>query len=707
MFSNPRGFPGLLFIVAALVLISAGWCYQQTQIGDRFQYIGFEPIEWSDLSGCVIQTGRTDDFPMLSRTLTWNPRHTRHTANCISKRIQPRGNILELEYAGHSASKNKGAVSIVLEGKNHTRQRFRVPTERTYGTWHLLRFKLPDDSPVKISLIDQAWGRGWVSVRNRVNFYHEDRGETEASRFLKVPAIKSFICIAFSVAVLSLLYSLCSLYSIGMSSPQSSFFRTHSIFVTFFLIAICAHFRSDLFFHMDEWHVLERFYARGWSAALIPHNEHFTPLFFGVYFLESLLFGDNYQFYILVSLGVHALNGCLVFELLKRLGRNLESRHTTALMVSGLYVMSGLHAEMLQWAMVQSTLFSLTVSYVGLIFAWDYLETRKALYLKGCGVALCAAPLFFGGALILPFQIALILLLWRPTVDLRVLFREPRTRVLLLLCAIGMVSMFSVYGLKQQPGVAEARPKRAETSAANYVRYVLLGSQYGTTLRGLGLATVNEVERFADQLPVRLHNKQTVQNTAIGLGLVVNLLLLLSLYRRRRDGRVRYWLVGQGLMILPFLLTVYGRLPFGMDQSLAFRYHSASILGLLVMLLPVFDRCIDFANRRMTAAVLSAAIFCTHIFMQLTLLDNYNYYWKQGELMHRFVTQVIDWNFTLNRNPSEANAPSYEGVECHYCGLQPLVYGGHPTYPAAQVMVIHPDQMIQTLRTLQSRAVFK
>ena len=88
-----------------------------------------------------------------------------------------------------------------------------------------------------------------------------------------------------------------------------------------FLTALCiagfvVHYRANLFYNWDEWVILDRFLNNGFSEALRRHNEHFLPLYFGIYFSEVNFFLKLYDGLILFSLLILVINSWLVSKIL-------------------------------------------------------------------------------------------------------------------------------------------------------------------------------------------------------------------------------------------------------------------------------------------------------------------------------------------------------------------------------------------------------
>lgn len=181
--------------------------------------------------------------------------------------------------------------------------------------------------------------------------------------------------------------------------------KNYQFFLLLLVTALIVHWGGSVFYYWDEWSVLQRFYLEGLPTIFNRHNEHFVPIFFGLYWAEVRLFGNFYQGLLLITALLHALNGVLLAKFLERL--NCKSK--TAQLAALLYVGSSLHAEVFDWAFVQCIVLTTTLILLALNAAADYFQQGRARQFVLTLLCVAAAPFVFGNGLI---AVVLIGLLW-------------------------------------------------------------------------------------------------------------------------------------------------------------------------------------------------------------------------------------------------------------------------------------------------------
>jgi hypothetical protein len=115
-------------------------------------------------------------------------------------------------------------------------------------------------------------------------------------------------------------------------------------------------------------------------------------------------------------------------------------------------------------------------------------------------------------------------------------------------------------------------------------RYLLVGSQLGGVLRGFAVfptLTPYASHNLEKYLPI---NGEKSELILAGCGGIFSLCLLgfiwLSGAKERRSAAL-LWVLGQGIIVANMSLPALARFNFGVIQSLALRYQSAAVLGLV------------------------------------------------------------------------------------------------------------------------------
>ncbi len=601
-------------------------------------FIGFEEITWEELAGCKKLVEPAHAFPLVSRTATWNKNNPAHIGRCMSLPIKVSGNSVRIEYAGFSNSARPGEVRVELHNSsNKLLATLPFPHIKTGGVWHLLEVPLPiNTNSITLTLIDNEPEAGWGAVRNRVNFYNENIFLTNLQNIFQKSLIKNTLLGILSLSLLAIIAT--------FSSLRHNNFKLFSLF---FCLVTLIHFRTDVFFHMDEWHVLQRLVEQGFSSAFLPHNEHFAPFFFIIYFIECYVFGSNYHLFILFSLLLHSFNALLVYHLIKKLQKN---DNLVPYFLSLLFLLSGLHGESLQWAMIQPILLMTT----GILFSLlGVVKSSRYLLISG----LIISPLSFGAGLLAPIYIGLLALI-----------RKNKSAMYISIIAF-LVTSIGYYLILNLDGHPQGAPLQNNFSLFPYLQFVSLGTFFGTISRGLGLLPITELSNLSF-------------STALITGIIVTCVIALPAFRNPK-----YFIFGFIFILLSFALIGLGRAEFGSGQALALRYNSFAMVGLCIMLIPFTELLF---NKKLTLGFLAVVI----IFSQLTLAVNFNNYPKNGFHLRGFIKELEHWNKT------KPSGSSFEATNTPLAGLMPLRYGGHPKFPAAQVPIVHPNKMMILLRNL-------
>ena len=116
----------------------------------------------------------------------------------------------------------------------------------------------------------------------------------------------------------------------------------------------------------------------------------FQPLAWLFEFFQMKIFGLNFLLYHLFVVGLHALNGMLVFQVVHSLSRKTLFSFLTALVFVSLFS----HMTIIAWPLVSYSLFSVTLSLLALLSLLKFYRSSRTVYLYlSYGIAFVA--LFF------------------------------------------------------------------------------------------------------------------------------------------------------------------------------------------------------------------------------------------------------------------------------------------------------------------------
>ncbi len=682
-------------VVVIGLILAAGLAYQLLYSPELVRFQSFSNIAWSKSSGCTQQTSAVASFEHIQRTVTWSDTNPIHQAECVSEWIQPQGNLVEVEFAGLVDQSQWQNVYLTIETESgEVLKRKYMPQGQPRGIWKLSAalVERSDQSPIRIRVTDAATAMGWVSIRGRVNFYKVPVGLLKLQNRLKQSRHNWVVPIALSIG-----FAFCVLLLL----PRAS---TLTRFGLYFLSTFIVHFRFGPFFYVDDWQYLERIAEHGVMSVFLTQNEHFIPIFSSLFYLQIKLFADNYSAFIILNLLCHAANGLLFEAVLRRLIGARRHAESIARTLSYLYIICGLHAQVLQWLTCQSTVLAMSLRFLCMICAWDYVSHGKRSRLWGALAAGVLGPFVFGGNFALAIELpALFLVIWysseRVSIreGLQALFRSViirRSATLLSILAVFFVGQFILY-MNFQRGSGVFLDEAQTPDMWEALRYVLLGSQYGTIARGLGISNSISFEYLANVYKPHLPGVLPFDLYLSSLGLVANLCLVFYYLKTKPDRykRLSVWFLGQILVVLPFAMTVFHRLRWGVAYSFQMRYYTVTMIGLAVMLIPI---CIDLVEwwhsretswapiRRTSFASLVTALLVFHIYSSTAMSSKYVDRTLDGHRNKIYYDQLDDWNKRLGRTPGKTDIP-FAGLGSPYEGLQPLfyqTYGGFPTTAA-------------------------
>lgn len=165
-----------------------------------------------------------------------------------------------------------------------------------------------------------------------------------------------------------------------------------SLLPPFFLVVIVLFFYGGVFqtwFQQDEWDWIGRYtyfnsigpvpFWEAFESSLFPNPRYrFTPLFDGLYALETYFFGLNFIPYAVVSLVFHVSNGALAFFLIRKLTQNYKLAYLT----SFFFISSSIGQKAITWVFASTnTQGAAFFSLITCIIFLTYLNNNKPRYL--------------------------------------------------------------------------------------------------------------------------------------------------------------------------------------------------------------------------------------------------------------------------------------------------------------------------------------
>jgi len=527
----------------------------------------------------------------------------------------------------------------------------------------------------RINLVDSSAAAAWLSLRSRLNFYKQ--GWSSPVITTELPLEKLLIILtAFLLSLTLVRYS--------QYKPKGI-----ELYLFFFLLASLVHYRGNLFFRADEWHFLERFKEHGLSAIFISHNEHFIPVFSLFYYLESIFFSAEYRFYIATSILLHALNAYLLYKLLSllcvNLCANLCAKKTPLCALphlsAALYTISGLHMEVLQWAIGQTILLCTTFLLFGFISALQYLFSSKQIYLARLAICSTLAPLCFGlGFLFTPFLCLILILFPRvysqgATLANSSFFDHSFSRIKLIAIAFfaQLIAFCLFYTFRNGAG-HKLDPSKFPL-ASDILEFSLIGGLSGSITRGLGLLWYEvggtpSLIRMTSFIGMPLNE---YSGAVCGILLSIVIVLITLVISNDRKSSLSSMTFGYSIIFLSLFFIALGRASFGLSYAFSPRYHSLPMIGLLFFLLPIILAA--FNKLRDSPSCKSALVFSLlylHVYNQLIFSHYASALPQQGTLSRTWLRQ---WQ------QREANTSK----------VDPLFYRIGPEGARAQVPILHPE----------------
>ncbi|MCB0345007.1 MAG: hypothetical protein KDD66_07810 [Bdellovibrionales bacterium] len=700
-------------VIVPLLLVAFASLFQLSVTNSPMKYAGFTGMKWEIVNQCIAEGGHRLLQPQNASVGTWIFGGGQNTGVCISEPIQSLGEILELDVAGYPSTADDTDVTIDVRFKDDASvHSLKLPETRTSadGTkWYSRWFKIPGmelGREFVVSVQDQASvdEKGWIAVRDRVNFYNL------TDKLLPIrEALQTVTARATIVALLAVLIVLFTLVTICSNNNRMTLF----IGLAFLVFAV--HFRLDAYFYWDEWHVLQRFQEQGWKSAVIAHNEHFIPLFFTMYFAEVFLFRDSYVSYLMTSLLLHVINAYLLARLLSRFAPATKYTESAARLSGVMFALSSICSEPVQWAFMQSVLAGTACSLAAFICGWDYVQRGRVRDAVLCCGAIVLGPLFFGGSLAAVLQLAVLVLVLEPAVladggrrdvgaDYIVVDRKKQLFVVVLV----MWAFIATVYLINQDGAGHGLSRKNLHAMFEYPEeifsFLVVGTQLGAVLGGAGIFPVVDAQPPIPILPDSFlyikSNAMLLLSVVFG-GLLVGVFLLWILIKllggiSRRETLLL--LVGQLMLFASLLLPAVGRGHLGPSQALCMRYIYTALPWFFVFILPFTERLVRSVQGdgsflhpgRTLASLLIAAYFGSHLFH----LSRYDFYTQNGVRNKHFISKSSEW-FDLLATDAQIAPGDFTGKGAEFAGLQPV-------FPPNLAPDFTPGQVYRLLHWLNS-----
>ena len=429
--------------------------------------------------------------------------------------------------------------------------------------------------------------------------------------------------------------------------------------ITFFFvllsIALITHFQTSSYIYWDEWDVLRNFHNLGIKASFNFHNEHFIPVFFIIYYLESLVFGDLYSAYLVVSLLLLSGNAFLLFRLFISLANDdCQKLPLSHYILPCLYIVSAIHSEIVDWAFVQCILFSQLLVFIALLSLLSYAIKPSLKHLCCYVLSIFFAPFFFGNGFNVIIQISAFCFIF--------LINKQNYKKIFFLLAIALIaSLCSFIIYKIANTFLNVHHNHLKTllnsrSPIEHLRgislYVFVGSQLGAILRGFGIYQSLELAPIESILPYFTGDtsKNMLINAYLGLTLSMGILYLSTIKSKHWHRNMCLWFFGQSIIIANLLLPALGRWQIAIFQSLALRYHSSALIGSCFVILPLMLRIEetiiflkDNGHKAKTLALqsLTYLVIIYYCLVNLQISYNFNYFTDKGLENRRFINEFL------------------------------------------------------------------
>lgn len=674
--------------VTSLLAIAAAFVLQSLNSEDQLTFQGFEKAEWRQTPACQPVLDETVDFSLNNFLLA---RAAPGGSTCASDWIPLKGNLIVVEYSAlfFGVESHKGLSVELIDSNEVSLGRKTIPPDAFDQRWRTLRWQVPAlaDKHVRLLVHNTVPTRAKLRVRSRINNYRTSPTQQHLRSVLTTRlALPALLFCSFVLAILYV---------------QVIWISTQSRLITgalFFLTACAVQYRQDLFFHFDEWFFLGRLFEHGPGALFVSHNEHVLPVFSLLYLLEFKLFGDSYRGWTLISLLLHSGNALLLSRLVQHLSSRFEHKKRIGGTVAFLYLISFLHGAVLQWALCQSSLLAVAFFLIAAIKSCEYMSggRQSALLIAAISwlLSLFSFGLLFTGIVLLPL---LMLLYVRSQLTQHSKCFSLRSYLAALLLPI-LTAALTYYLFRDGSGLSVS--ERPVFELSKLTDYVVMGTQFGTVARGLGVLPLPDLQSV-EQLREWLRCDQlTSAQFAVLVGLLLNFgILLHAVLSKERSLRLLNWGVAQTFLWLPFLLIGLGRLRWGPEHAISLRYQALPSIGLALLMLPLLQDIISSlmkSSSNLRYGVSSTALFLFFL-AQLYGGWRFQHFRHSGYLMNSFVEQLDDWADKLATHSLNPEAvKDYRAPRSKLAGLHPVSFYGQPD-PLLRPPELHPSTMIELL----------
>ncbi|MCB0344533.1 MAG: hypothetical protein KDD66_05435 [Bdellovibrionales bacterium] len=563
----------------------------------------------------------------------------------------------------------------VLPAANVKRPLVKVILSKPQSAWGEAVFTLPLDKQLRLKV--DVEGEGAFFVHQRLSFYFDPEWQIQ---------------VGDNIAAL-LLSLAASAFLVWYLLSFESFGGRHFYLLIFFA-SVATQMRLSAFFQWDEWDAILKIMNQGFSSIFTLHNQHFIPLFFGLIYAQLKLIHDSYLVGLVLSHAIHAANAYLFALLLSKLQGS--QRITKSAVVSAmLFAISLLHGEVLGWWFGQCTLMFLTAMLLSALSGLDYIRNANNKELIYCVVFALFAPLSFGNG----FSV----LLYLPAVlaaatALHFSDRLHWMRVLkvCVIAGIAVVVCGAMYALLQSGAEHIEKPQSLSRllneGLGRFSAYIAVGSQAGAVLRGLWILPGFSPGQVYQSFPSGLEGVLSPVSYSSALGLLVT--ILISAFAVVCGAELRrtlvFWLLGQTLLVSPFILTALGRWHEEITYALFLRYSYSALPGLIILAVPLIEQA---AKRKSSGGVLLLlAYFCAQLYHG----PQYSHVYKYGEASSQWAARIretiqiaADSQLSLSdilksdRNPYSPVPPAHlPGIHPDsYTIFRALNFVNHARYP--------------------------
>jgi hypothetical protein len=642
-------------------------------------YRGFTALSWTQLDGYSPESVPAESLAGFLAVGSTEVSPTTRLRHLETAEISTKHSGIQLQYASGPNLDSCELRLAFLDSQNSVVSQVLLPTTAE-ARWKSASLELPPVASVRLRVEQDISPGCWSALRSRVDIVDFSPLHPLQDFFRSVLLGSIPLCLALAAAVLWL--------TLRLTGSQGA-----SEFLLLLALSFVSQLRLSGFFYWDEWHVLQRYAETGLGSVLLTHNEHFLPAFFSVYALQADAFNAHYLPMVIVSCSIHAINAWLIFRILQVFG----AQRLAATVLAALFAISSLHGESLQWAFEQSLLISHLLMFTSLLLLLRYIGSGSKYALALALLSAFTSPFFFGnGFIVLPYWLCLLgLYLFRLPTHLRksILLRGVVSSGLLGICLATVALLYLSFRTGHGHTMQDAK---LFDNISEVFAYIFVGSQVGTVVRGLSLIPSVElaispviIAWLQSVIPGFPHLAIRAELVLATLAFGVSLLLLLIGQFCNRNA-YRYWFFGQALIVASLLLPALGRWHYGPSQALSLRYHYGSLLGLLLMLLPIVQYLFEGQRFNTPRARIALIGIWLAFAVQLWTAQQFTYFQEQGQQHQFFADALVDWRRTIGESAN------FEASGTKYAGLQ-------PPYPATLTPGRHPNEIYLVLQWMEDR----